>query len=102
MAARSGRMRANWWDGTSVYRSVDNWVVQWGDVTEEKPLPKGVVSPTILRLTLAPAPNFTPLSAMRSASYLKVRANRQDDFYAVPAGGVDICNVQVPACCVKE
>jgi peptidylprolyl isomerase len=30
------------------------------------------------------------------AHYLKVRANRRDDFYRVPAGGVDLCNVQVP------
>jgi peptidylprolyl isomerase len=25
-----------------------------------------------------------------------VRANRYDDFYIRPAGGVDLCNVQVP------
>ncbi len=37
--------RARWWDGTSVYRVVDNWVTQWGDVSEEKALPEGVVSP---------------------------------------------------------
>jgi peptidylprolyl isomerase len=36
---------AHWWDGTSVYRVQDNYVTQWGDVTEEKPLPKGVASP---------------------------------------------------------
>lgn len=30
------------------------------------------------------------------ARYLKVRANRHDDFYIRPAGGVDLCNVQVP------
>jgi peptidylprolyl isomerase len=30
------------------------------------------------------------------AHYLKVRANRHDDFYIRPAGGVDLCNVQVP------
>jgi peptidylprolyl isomerase len=30
------------------------------------------------------------------ANYLKVRANRHDDFYIRPAGGVDVCNVQVP------
>jgi peptidylprolyl isomerase len=30
------------------------------------------------------------------ASYLKVRANRHDDFYIRPAGGVSLCNVQVP------
>ncbi len=37
--------RAHWWDGTSVYRVQDNYVTQWGDVTEEKALPDGVVSP---------------------------------------------------------
>lgn len=31
------------------------------------------------------------------AEYLRVRANRHDDFYIRPAGGVDLCNVQVPA-----
>ncbi|MFL6784933.1 MAG: peptidylprolyl isomerase [Sphingomicrobium sp.] len=30
------------------------------------------------------------------ATYLKLRANRHDDFYIRPAGGVDLCNVQVP------
>jgi peptidylprolyl isomerase len=30
------------------------------------------------------------------AHYLLVRANRHDDFYIQPAGGVDLCNVQVP------
>ena len=28
--------------------------------------------------------------------YLRLRANRHDDFYIRPAGGVDLCNVQVP------
>jgi peptidylprolyl isomerase len=40
------RMRAlaaaGWWNGTSVYRVQDNYVAQWGDVTEKKPLPAGV------------------------------------------------------------
>ena len=35
---------AHWWDGTSVYRVQDNWVTQWGDVTEHKPLPDGVTA----------------------------------------------------------
>ena len=30
------------------------------------------------------------------AAYLRLRANRHDDFYIRPAGGVDLCNVQVP------
>jgi peptidylprolyl isomerase len=28
--------------------------------------------------------------------YLQLRANRSDDFYRVPAGGVDLCNAPVP------
>ena len=31
---------AKWWDGTSVNRVQDNYVVQWGDVTEKKALPE--------------------------------------------------------------
>lgn len=34
--------KARWWDGTSVYRVVDNWVAQWGDADETKPLPAGL------------------------------------------------------------
>lgn len=30
------------------------------------------------------------------ARYLRLRANRRDDFYKIPAGGVDLCNVPVP------
>lgn len=33
---------AHWWDDTSVYRIQDNYVAQWGDVTEKKKLPAGV------------------------------------------------------------
>jgi cyclophilin family peptidyl-prolyl cis-trans isomerase len=35
--------RGHWWDSTSIYRVQDNYVVQWGDATEKKPLPAGVV-----------------------------------------------------------
>lgn len=30
---------ARWWDGESVYRVQENWVAQWGDASEKKPLP---------------------------------------------------------------
>jgi len=36
--------RASWWDGTSVYRVQDNYVTQWGDATEKKPLPPEVIA----------------------------------------------------------
>ncbi|WP_420606541.1 peptidylprolyl isomerase [Novosphingopyxis sp.] len=35
---------AHWWDGTSVNRVQDNYVVQWGDATEQKPLPEGLAT----------------------------------------------------------
>lgn len=35
---------ARWWDGTSVYRVQDNYVAQWGDATEAKPLPPLVIA----------------------------------------------------------
>jgi cyclophilin family peptidyl-prolyl cis-trans isomerase len=35
---------AHWWDGTSVNRVQDNYVVQWGDASEKKALPGGLVS----------------------------------------------------------
>jgi peptidylprolyl isomerase len=33
---------AHWWDGTSINRMQDNYVVQWGDATEKKALPQGL------------------------------------------------------------
>jgi cyclophilin family peptidyl-prolyl cis-trans isomerase len=33
---------AHWWDGTSINRVQDNYVVQWGDATEAKALPEGL------------------------------------------------------------
>ena len=34
---------AHWWDAASVYRVQENWVAQWGDATEKKPLPDTIV-----------------------------------------------------------
>lgn len=36
--------KAHWWDGTSVNRVQDNYVAQWGDATEKKPLPAGMLA----------------------------------------------------------
>ena len=35
---------AKWWDGTSINRVQDNYVVQWGDATEKKALPDGLAT----------------------------------------------------------
>jgi peptidylprolyl isomerase len=43
-----------------------------------------------------PSYEYLDSSSASFARYIRVRANRQDDFYTHPAGGVDLCNVQVP------
>ena len=43
-----------------------------------------------------PSYEYMDTGSATFARYLKVRANRHDDFYIRPAGGVDLCNVQVP------
>jgi peptidylprolyl isomerase len=43
-----------------------------------------------------PAYEYMETASATFATYLGVRANRHDDFYIEPAGGVDLCNVQVP------
>ena len=43
-----------------------------------------------------PSYEFMDTQSAAFARYLQVRANRHDDFYIRPAGGVDLCNVQVP------
>jgi len=219
-----GNMRvlanAHWWDGTGIYRVQDNYVAQWGDRSEKKPLPAGVKGPLPQDYSIAykaglnmvllagrdsyalatgfldgwpvatdhkriwlthcygsvgvgrnappdagtgaelyavighgprqldrnialvgrviegianlsslprgtaeigmygPQQQATPIVSVRLASdmpeaerpqfeimdtrsqsfarYMQVRANRQDDFYILPAGGVDVCNVPVP------
>ena len=65
---------------------------------------KGQVAKPIQSVQLAwamPAdtrPSFQYLDNMTVgfAHYVLVRMNRDDDFYRVPAGGADICNIPVP------
>ncbi|WP_336980945.1 peptidylprolyl isomerase [Altererythrobacter fulvus] len=66
---------AHWWDGTSVYRVQDNYVVQWGDVTEEKALPEG--------LKVVPEREYTVPDEGRLPRPTAVRAR---DAYAVSTG----------------
>ena len=41
-------------------------------------------------------PRFEYLAGASFAAYLHSRKNRRDDFFIRPAGGVDLCNVNVP------
>jgi len=43
-----------------------------------------------------PSYQYMDTASPTFARYLHVRANRHDSFYIRPAGGVDLCNVQVP------
>jgi peptidylprolyl isomerase len=43
-----------------------------------------------------PSYEYMDTGSAAFAQYLHIRANRHDDFYIRPAGGVDLCNVQVP------
>ena len=43
-----------------------------------------------------PAYEYMDTKSASFAKYLKLRANRHDDFYIRPAGGVDLCNVSPP------
>jgi peptidylprolyl isomerase len=64
---------------------------------------KGQYAP-IARLQLAsqmpagerPSYEYMDTGSAAFAAYVRVRANRKDDFYIRPAGGVELCNVQVP------
>ena len=60
---------AHWWDHTSVYRVVDNWVTQWGDGEDDpakaKPLPPGLKAVPESEYT-APLPSAT-LSRWRAS-----------------------------------
>ena len=65
--------RAGWWDGLSAYRVQENWVVQWGDATEKKPLPPGMTdqpAPEFEIAAFTPAQRLTRFDAYSSASGL--------------------------------
>ncbi|MEY3623701.1 MAG: hypothetical protein RLZZ407_1260 [Pseudomonadota bacterium] len=64
---------AHWWDGTSINRVQDNYVVQWGDATEKKALPEG--------LSVVDAKNYvTP--DWPTKDWILARADGRPDAYA--------------------
>jgi peptidylprolyl isomerase len=46
--------------------------------------------------TERPSYEYLDTSSASFAQYLRLKANRNDDFYRVVAGGVDLCNANVP------
>nr|WP_047166889.1 peptidylprolyl isomerase [Sphingomonas sp. Y57] len=64
--------RSGWFAGITVNRVQDNYVVQWGDATEKKPLPDGIVgSPPAEYARMAKGLGFRPM-AYRDAYAAKV------------------------------
>lgn len=62
---------AHWWDGTSVNRVQDNYVTQWGDATEKKPLPEG--------LAVVPESEYT---ARAPSAGVRLRGDHRDPYAA--------------------
>src|SRR3546814_11278206 len=56
--------KARWWDGESVYRVQENWVAQWGDPTEKKPLAAAIVARPAAEYEIAA---FAPAQRMSKA-----------------------------------
>jgi peptidylprolyl isomerase len=68
--------RGGWWNGATVYRVQDNYVVQWGNNEGEHPLPDGVVA-------------RPPAEYERPATGLSPRPLGYPDSYAAAVGHVD-------------
>jgi cyclophilin family peptidyl-prolyl cis-trans isomerase len=73
---------ARWWDGLSINRVQDNYVVQWGDASEKKALPAGLLTIaekeySISRSASVPLTGITP-NAARGASPIAL----SEDVYA--------------------
>ena len=80
---------AHWWDGTSVYRVQDNWVTQWGDQSEKKPLAAGVAARPAAEYDLTPFTAGGPRLAqamVRSDAY-SVASGITSDGWATASDG---------------
>ncbi|HVJ00454.1 MAG TPA: peptidylprolyl isomerase [Sphingomonas sp.] len=76
--------RAHWWDGESVYRVQENWVAQWGDPTEKKPLPAAVVARPAAEYEIAA---FTPAQKMSKADAYSTASGITADGWPVATDG---------------
>ena len=76
--------KAGWWNGASIYRVQDNYVAQWGDVTEKKPLPSGVSDTGPAEYEVAAPRVAVPMT--RPDSYA-VRAGFSADGWPVASDG---------------
>ncbi|MCP3734329.1 peptidylprolyl isomerase [Sphingomonas sp. RP10(2022)] len=76
--------RTRWWDGASVYRVQENWVTQWGDATEKKPLPAGVTDRPAAEFEIAA---FRPAVRMAKADGYSTASGITADGWPVATNG---------------
>jgi peptidylprolyl isomerase len=76
--------RARWWDGASVYRVQENWVAQWGDHTEKKPLPPGVTDRPAAEFEIA---SFAPAARLSKPDGYSTAAGITADGWPVATDG---------------
>ncbi|MCU6455675.1 peptidylprolyl isomerase [Sphingomonas sp. A2-49] len=76
--------RARWWDDASVYRVQENWVAQWGDATEKKPLPAGVTDRPPAEFEIAA---FRPAVRMAKADSYSTASGITADGWPVATNG---------------
>jgi peptidylprolyl isomerase len=76
--------KAHWWDGTAVTRVQDNYVAQWGDPTEKKPLPEELrkAAETDYVLAAQSVPGFARIESGKSVAYAR---NVERDAYSQAA-----------------
>lgn len=75
---------AHWWDGLSVYRVQENWVAQWGDQSEKKPLPAGVTDRPAAEFEIAA---FAPAQRMGRADSYSTASGITADGWPVATDG---------------
>lgn len=75
---------AHWWDATSVYRVQENWVAQWGDQTEKKPLPAGVTDRPAAEFEIA---GFQPAQRMGRADAYSTASGITADGWPIASDG---------------
>lgn len=76
--------RTRWWDNASVYRVQENWVAQWGDATEKKPLPAGVTERPAAEFEIA---SFQPAVRMAKADSYSIASGITADGWPVASNG---------------
>ena len=97
--------RERWWDGASVYRVQENWVAQWGDRTEKKPLPAGVTDRPAAEFEIsrfAPAVRMTKADSYSTASGITadgwpVATNGQQAWLTHCYGAVGVARDALPS-----